>query len=323
MERTFVRRWVLACITLSAGASCRRTDARPEPLAPADAAPSSSVTAASSAAPAPSAGAFAQRSCRDGFLFELDGQPADVNGFGPLTDASLAPFEDGPVAPRVALTGTMGSIDGPLERDPVERVTCKMVRNLRSCFQYELKTKPKLRGDLTLEIDIALNGKVMQTRRAAGNVVGENLLGCISNAFLYATYPMPKAKTTFRYALQVKTHAQLSPRSVQLVESGVTFGGAGKLPTAIVLRIVRATYPRFRACYELGVDLDPKLKGTVTARFVIDDAGVVSDVKQGPTTIPDPLVASCVMGVFRSMTFPGAEGGDLEVAIPLVFANVP
>lgn len=306
-----------------AAASCRRDDPRPARVAPPGA--SSSASASASAAPStkPSTNALGARTCRDGFLFELDGQPADVDGFGPLTSVPLSPFDQGPAPPRVALTGTMGSITGPLERDPVERVTCKMVGNLRSCFQRELELKPKLHGELALEVDVALNGKVMQTRRVGGTIAGENLLGCISNAFLYAVYPMPKAKTTLRYALQVKTHAQLSPRSVQLVESGVTFAGEGSLPAAIVQRIVRATAPRFRACYELGVDLDPALRGTVTASFAIDAAGAVARVKQGPTTMPDALVASCVMGVFRTMTFPEPEGGEVEVSIPLAFANVP
>jgi hypothetical protein len=312
---SLVARAILAS-SLIAITSCARKHEDPPP-APIDAAPIASQSQSVAFPAKPPEALLGKRSCRDGFLFDLGGAPADVGGFGALAAV------DSSDTPRIALTGTMGTVtEGALPTDELERVTCKIVGNLRSCFQFELKLRPKLRGELALEIDVALNGKVMQTRRTAG-ITGENLLGCISNAFIYATYPRPKAKTTFTYALQVKMHAQLSPRSVQIVESGMSFGGAGQLPTAIVKRIVRATFPRFRACYELGVDLDPNLKGQVTASFVVDAKGAVGLVKQGPTTMPDPIVTSCVVGVFRTLAFPEPEGGDVEIAVPLAFANVP
>ena len=313
-----------ACWTCGAATGCGR-DVPKESIderigGPADPAASASASGAPAlvAATQPKSALPGQRTCRDGFLFDLGGAPADLGAFGALT-----PIAESPVTARVALTGTMGTVTGPLQADDVERVTCKMVGNLRSCFQTELKSKPTLKGTLGLEIDIALNGKVMETRRKGGTITGENLFGCISNAFIYAVYPMPKAKTTFTYSLLVKTHAHLSPRSVQVVDSGVAFSGAGKLPPELVKRIVRATAPRFRACYELGVDLDPTLKGNVTAKLVVDGTGAVEHVEQGPTTMPDKIVAACVLGVFRTLSFPEPAGGEVEVSIPLAFANVP
>ena len=293
------------------------------PAPPIDPPTDFSVTASAPASAAPSTKTppelVGKRTCRDGFLFDLSGAPTDVGGFGTMT-----PLSNEPAPPRVALNGTMGTVtEGALPSDALEAETCKMVGRLGSCFQFELKTKPKLRGDLSLEVDVALNGKVMQTRRTGGIAISDTLMGCISNAFLAARYPMPKAKTTFTYGIQVKTHAHLSIRSVSIVDTGVSFAGPGTLPVEVVKRIVRATFPRFRACYELGVDRDPKLKGQVTGRLLVDSTGAVSAVKDGPTTIPDPIVASCVMGVFQTMAFPEPVGGDVEITMPLALANVP
>jgi len=89
-----------------------------------------------------------------------------------------------------------------------------------------------------------------------------------------------------------------------------------------VKRIVRATFPRFRRCYELGVDDDAKLKGTSPSRSrstrparCAREAGADDDAAQG--------VAACVLAIFGTLAFPEPEGGEVDVVLPLAFANVP
>ena len=80
---------------------------------------------------------------------------------------------------------------------------------------------------------------------------------------------------------------------------------------------MRANYVAFRKCYAIGLRKDPKVKGRVSARFVIDVAGKVSYVSNGGTNLPDPDVVQCVLKAFYQLTFPPPEGGIVTVIYPI------
>ncbi len=95
----------------------------------------------------------------------------------------------------------------------------------------------------------------------------------------------------------------------------------GKLPAETIKRIIRANFPRFRACYESGLKKDPGLRGTVTVRFIIDSMGATENASLGGGTLPEPGVQSCVLGVYRTLSFPEPEGGKVMVTYPIDFQN--
>ena len=98
-------------------------------------------------------------------------------------------------------------------------------------------------------------------------------------------------------------------------------GVKGKLPPEVIQRIVRQNFGRFRLCYENGLRNDPKLKGKVTTRFVIGSDGAVSNVSEGPSTMPDAGVRACVLRGFYGLTFPKPEGGGVvTVSYPVAFS---
>ncbi|MBW2457223.1 MAG: AgmX/PglI C-terminal domain-containing protein [Deltaproteobacteria bacterium] len=97
---------------------------------------------------------------------------------------------------------------------------------------------------------------------------------------------------------------------------------SGRLPKEVVGRIVRQYLGRLTACYEQGMERDPRLLGRVAVRFVIGREGAVSSVGSGGD-LSDGTVATCVAGVFRSIRFPKPEGGIVTVGAPIDFAPRP
>jgi len=94
----------------------------------------------------------------------------------------------------------------------------------------------------------------------------------------------------------------------------------GRLPPETVKRIIRANFPRFRACYEQGLKKDPALRGTVGVRFIIDNTGAVETASL-TSSVSDGQVSACVLGVYRTLSFPEPEGGKVMVTYPIAFDN--
>jgi hypothetical protein len=95
---------------------------------------------------------------------------------------------------------------------------------------------------------------------------------------------------------------------------------SGRLPREVIERIVRQNFGRFRLCYENGLRNNPKLQGRVSVRFVIGRNGIVSNVSNGSSTLPDGGVVSCVVRAFYGLSFAQPEGGIVTVTYPIMFA---
>ena len=95
---------------------------------------------------------------------------------------------------------------------------------------------------------------------------------------------------------------------------------AGRLPPEVIQRIVRQNFGRFRPCYENGLRKNPNLAGRVSVRFVIGRDGVVSQVANGDSNMPDGSVVSCVVRSFYGLSFPQPEGGIVTVTYPIMFS---
>ena len=94
----------------------------------------------------------------------------------------------------------------------------------------------------------------------------------------------------------------------------------GRLPGAVVARVLHAHRERFRRCYAEGLANDGALSGEVHLRFVIGRDGAVSVAGQGASNMPDPQVAGCVVDAMRGATFPAPDGGIATVLVAVRFA---
>ncbi len=95
---------------------------------------------------------------------------------------------------------------------------------------------------------------------------------------------------------------------------------SGSLPAEVIQRIMRASAPRFRFCYQKALQADPTLAGRITVRFVIDRSGAVPSAKDAGSTLASPEVVSCVLSVITTLSFPAPEGGIVTVTYPFMFA---
>ena len=95
---------------------------------------------------------------------------------------------------------------------------------------------------------------------------------------------------------------------------------SGRLPAEVIQRIVRQSFGRFRLCYENGLRTNPNLQGRVSVRFVIRRDGVVENVANGGSDMPDSGVIGCVVRTFHGLSFPEPEDGSVTVTYPIVFS---
>jgi hypothetical protein len=93
----------------------------------------------------------------------------------------------------------------------------------------------------------------------------------------------------------------------------------GRLPPNEIQLVVRKNFGRLRMCYENGLRSDPSLAGTVSVAFIIDANGATGSVGDKGSTMTDARVLSCVVDVYRGMSFPKPENGTVTVVYPIQF----
>ena len=95
----------------------------------------------------------------------------------------------------------------------------------------------------------------------------------------------------------------------------------GKLPPEVVQRIVRQSFGRLRACYEDGLERNPKLAGTVVVHFTIAKDGASTGARDKGSKLEDARVKECIVRAFGGLSFPAPEGGGaVSVDYPISFA---
>lgn len=90
----------------------------------------------------------------------------------------------------------------------------------------------------------------------------------------------------------------------------------GSLDKDLIRRAIRRELPRLQHCYEQQLAKIPKLHGTVNETFVIGSEGTVTSSSARGL---DPVVASCVDGVVKTLVFPRPSGGTVTVTYPFDF----
>jgi|GEM_PF-3661793 len=95
----------------------------------------------------------------------------------------------------------------------------------------------------------------------------------------------------------------------------------GEYDGAVIRRAVRQRRAALRHCYERQLQVQPDLRGTVTASFMIDGGSgkVMSSQAAG---LGSRAVESCVADVIRSIQLPRISGGGLhQVTYPFTFRS--
>jgi hypothetical protein len=74
-----------------------------------------------------------------------------------------------------------------------------------------------------------------------------------------------------------------------------------------------------RGCYERALRQNTMLQGRLVVNVRVGPQGQVCSAGIGQNALGDPGVASCVLQMFRAGTFPPAQGGCVDTAVPMNF----
>jgi TonB family protein len=96
----------------------------------------------------------------------------------------------------------------------------------------------------------------------------------------------------------------------------------GSLSRAEVAQVIRRHLPRIKKCYESELSAHPKLKGKVTAKFVVSPSGRVKKTKILASTMNHPPTERCINETIRQMVFPKPRGGGIvRIRYPFRFSR--
>jgi hypothetical protein len=93
----------------------------------------------------------------------------------------------------------------------------------------------------------------------------------------------------------------------------------GQLDEKLLRAQVTKLGPRFEACYGERAIVNPNLEGRISARFIVDRDGAVTNVSNAGSDFPDSRGIRCVLDVFYALQFPPSPSGIVTVIFPLRF----
>jgi hypothetical protein len=133
--------------------------------------------------------------------------------------------------------------------------------------------------------------------------------------------PDPEAALAKQKREQRKKKKRRDQPRRERTESGVAIerGSPGFIEPSLIDEAVQAGFGLFAHCYRSALERHPKLEGVVRLRFVIDEDGAVSSVRDGGSAIDDPALVDCVAEGFFALAFPRPRRGDVRVLYRVVF----
>jgi len=95
---------------------------------------------------------------------------------------------------------------------------------------------------------------------------------------------------------------------------------AGGLDRAEVLKVVNEHMGAVRNCYERALLARPDLEGKLSIEWVVGANGAVTTARLASSSMPEAVVASCILADLRRWTFPKPSGGRaVTVVFPFIF----
>ena len=93
------------------------------------------------------------------------------------------------------------------------------------------------------------------------------------------------------------------------------------VPVSNADRVIAALRPRFRQCYQTGLNSDPSMSGKVVISAKVGPNGEVSSSDVASNSGLSPTVASCIANVVKRAQFDAPGGGGSTLNIPVTFVQ--
>jgi hypothetical protein len=228
--------------------------------------------------------------------------------------AGTAPSGSAPVTPPPAKNASFGPLphflaaDCPIEPngDTAPDFDVALARRaLREARARAAQCQRKRENDARVPVNLSWgpSGCVRFVELSEG-VAGTPTDECVIEAFRHAT---------LRAFSGYPVRALDSSEGVQ-----DEFSRVGTMSPEVIQNVVRASFGRFRTCYEEGLSRDRNLHGTVRIWFEIPESGIVSRAANRRSDLPDPRVIECVVNRFLGIRFPSPTGGTVTVVYPVM-----
>jgi hypothetical protein len=98
-------------------------------------------------------------------------------------------------------------------------------------------------------------------------------------------------------------------------------GSTASVPISDADRVVAGLRPRFKQCYQVGLNSDPTMSGKVVVTAKVGPNGEVLDASIGSNTGLSPSVANCIAGAVKRAQFNPPGGGGSTLNIPVTFVQ--
>lgn len=113
-----------------------------------------------------------------------------------------------------------------------------------------------------------------------------------------------------------------SERKVEGPKGDAQLGGStATVPISDADRVIAGLRPRFRQCYQTGLNSDPSMSGKVTITAKVGPNGEVSSADVSSNSGLSQQVASCIAGVVKRAQFNAPGGGGSTLNIPVTFVQ--
>lgn len=98
-------------------------------------------------------------------------------------------------------------------------------------------------------------------------------------------------------------------------------GSSATVPISDADRVIATLRPRFRQCYQTGLNSDPGMSGKVTITAKVGPNGEVSSANVSSNTGLSASVASCIANVVKRAQFNPPGGGGSTLNVPVTFVQ--
>jgi hypothetical protein len=111
-------------------------------------------------------------------------------------------------------------------------------------------------------------------------------------------------------------------RKVEGPKADAQIGGtSASVPVSDADRVIAGLRPRFKQCYQVGLNSDPNMSGKVVISAKVGPNGEVSSADIASNSGLSPSVASCIAGVVKRAQFSAPGGGGSTLQIPVTFVQ--